>query len=170
MYCSSKYRFAFCVGEFALLCSSSHIVQVKAKAHCRGLGRRAYMWTNTHLLLPLGWVNYMHSVYKNQHATVFYWNILLGRQTWGTVQPQTWFVSSTAPLRTVYHTSRLPRSVAALRTFTRVPCALTLLLWVCSSFIRGMLASYASIHPFQPEAFQPLTFWSLLPYRFSSIH
>lgn len=156
MYCSSRCRFAFSafsVGELASLCSSANIVQVKAKACCRGLGRRAYMWINTHLLLPPGWGDSMHLVYKNQHATLFYWNVLLGWQAWGPVQPQNWFVSLTAPLGRVNHTSGLPHSVIALRTFTRVPCALTLLLWVYSSFISGRLAKYASVHPLQLGAF-----------------
>lgn len=46
-------------------------MQVKAKAHCRGIGRRAYTCINTHLLLPLGWGNYMHLVYKNSMTLYF---------------------------------------------------------------------------------------------------
>lgn len=55
-----------------LLYSSSNILKMSAKVHCRAPGRRMYVWVHTFLLLLLGRGYDTHLVYKNQQATIFY--------------------------------------------------------------------------------------------------
>lgn len=137
------------MATIALVCSSWNILQMKAKARCRGLSRR-YICGLIHIFCRL-WDRVIATVgvQKSAHHYIllkcFAWLV-----TWGPVQPQTWYISLTASLCT---TAPKSQPQASLRTWTKVPCAFTLLFWVCSSFIWGVLAKYAPVHPsnFRPS-------------------
>lgn len=152
----TEYSFAFQVGEVALLCLSSDILQLSPGLLCRGSSKRLYLWINARCYcLQDGAV--AHICCANTAHCSFIEMFLLAWQT-GWPHP----VPDLARFF-MYHSFNLRQLVPALRTFPRFLVFSDFSSGPCSSVLQGLL------HPFQSRAFQALL-QSSLPHHFSSHH
>lgn len=156
----TEYSFAFCVGERALLCFSSDILQLSPGLPCRGSSRRVYLWINARCCcLQDGAV--AHICCANTAHCSFIEVFLLAWQTgWPHPVPDlARFIGSFFMYRSFY----LRHLVAALRTFPRF--------LVFSDFSSGHALQFceACVIPPNVGPFRHLL-QSSLPHRFSSRH